>query len=67
MLMINWQALVCKPKLVKLDTKLIDDINKPNIPIPLGPRNNATNFDLIILIIIENICTPPNKEVALII
>ena len=58
-------ALVPSPKLDKPATKSDVEVNKLEIPIPVGPKSNAITFDRITNINILNIWTPPNKEVAL--
>ena len=59
--------LVSNPKLVIPEINPIVVLNKPSIPIPAGPSKTAIIFDRIMLIKIENTCTPPKIDVAFII
>jgi hypothetical protein len=54
-------ALKFKPRPENVEIIFIVDINKLRIPIPDGPSNIATIFDLIKEIITCITCIPPNK------
>ena len=58
-------ALVPNPKLVKLPTKLVVEVNNPDMPIPVGPNSTAMILERIMAIRILKTCTPPKSEVAL--
>lgn len=58
-------ALVPNPKLVKLPTRLVVDVNNSDMPIPVGPNNMAMILERIMEVKILKTCTPPKSEVAL--
>jgi hypothetical protein len=58
-------ALVPNPQLVKLPTRLVVDVNNPDIPIPVGPNSTAMILERIMEIMMLKTCTPPKSEVAL--
>ena len=55
-------ALVPNPKLVKLPTRLVVDVNNPDMPIPVGPNSTAMILERIMAIMMLKTCTSPKGK-----